>query len=62
MNLLTHFSAFALGFSCALLIICRVTMRPKATRVLKKIGLVKLHKAKVPKIEIERDEIVVFDE
>jgi hypothetical protein len=38
---------FSVGFSCALLLICRVTIRPSARKALKQIGLAKKHKAKV---------------
>lgn len=36
------------GFSLAVLLICRVSMRPKAKKMLAKAGLMRLHQAKVP--------------
>lgn len=52
---------FALGFSCALLLILRVSMRPKVKTILKKAGVLKMHKARVPKGRIEED-VFVEDE
>ncbi len=40
---------FSLGFSCALLLILRVSMRPKVKTILRKAGVLRMHKAVVPK-------------
>jgi hypothetical protein len=47
---------FVFGFACAVLCVARVSIRPSAKKALKKIGVVKLHEARVPKAkEIELD-------
>jgi hypothetical protein len=43
------FSGFCLGFAAGMLMISRVNMRPGLKRVLMKHGLIKGHKARVPK-------------
>jgi hypothetical protein len=48
-HILTHALAFIFGFSCAVLLIARVSMRPRARRALKAVKLVKEYKAVVPK-------------
>jgi hypothetical protein len=40
---------FALGFSLAILLISRVSLRPQAKKVLKRLGLISHHKATAPK-------------
>jgi hypothetical protein len=40
------FAAFSLGFSCAVLLIARVSIRPTAKKAFKELGLIKDHKAR----------------
>lgn len=64
MTYLTHACAFILGLSFALLLIASVSMRPKAKRLLRQAGLVKEHKARVPRVskflDPEEDEEIRF--
>lgn len=48
-------SSFAIGFSLATILICRVTLNLKARRTLNHLNLLPLHKAKVPRREMEED-------
>lgn len=49
MNYEAMFASFALGFSCALLLIARVSLRPNAKKVLKSVKLINSHKARNPR-------------
>lgn len=59
---MTHFvvgaCSFMAGFALATALICRASMRPKAKEILKKAGVLKLHKARTPK---KREEEEFFD-
>lgn len=56
------FSSFAIGFSFATLLLCRVSLRPQAKKVLQQARLLPLHKAKTPKLELIREEYLDLDE
>lgn len=42
------FSSFAIGFSFAALLCCRITLRPQVRKILRKASVLPLHKAKTP--------------
>jgi len=46
MNYLLIFTGFSFGFSLAVVLIARVSIRPNAKKVLKEVGLLKDHKAR----------------
>jgi hypothetical protein len=49
MNYLLIFTGFSFGFSLAVILIARVSIRPNAKKVLKEVGLIKDHKARSPR-------------
>jgi hypothetical protein len=40
---------FALGFSSAVILICKVSLRPNVKKIMKKTGVIKDHKARNPR-------------
>jgi hypothetical protein len=40
---------FALGFSLAVILICKVSLRPNVKKVMKSTGIIKDHKARSPR-------------
>ncbi len=51
MNHIELLIGFTLGFSFAIALIARVSIRPGAKKALKKVGVIKEYKAKVPRKE-----------